>query len=514
MKLFDTKPNLSEVELKKGLRMYIIDGITTMGVASLQGGVYLVAFALAMGASQMQIGIIASIAFLSQLMQLPGLMLVNRYPRRKLITIVAVTLSRLFWIFIILLPFFTQTNVTVLLILLLASALISSIQGPAWNSLLRDLLPTERLGNINSKRLIISTALAIVLTLAGGYFVDWWEVTYPQDKILAYSILFGGGLLFGIWGIIAILRIPEPVNTARKLPIMELLRSPVKDHNFRMLIIFLAVWNLAVNMSAPFFIVYMFNRLGLSLFMITILIVVGQLITIISLNLWGRLADRFSNKTVLLVSGPLFLITMIMWTFTSMPNPHKFTLPLLFAIHILNGMAVAGVSIGTANIALKLSPQGQAHNYMTAVGLSSSVMGAIAPIAGGILAGYFANVQLHLPLELTINASKYSLPILNITGLDFLFIITFLIGIFAIHRLAFVKEEGEVGRRLVIDEITDSIVMPIKSLSVLSGVGRLAILPISGMMHIAAKVVPIRKKRGETEKVDFYISTINKITFL
>jgi hypothetical protein len=68
MKLFDTKQTLSEKELNKGLRTYVVDGVTTMGVATLQGGVYLVAFALAMGASQMQVGLIASIAFL----RLPG----------------------------------------------------------------------------------------------------------------------------------------------------------------------------------------------------------------------------------------------------------------------------------------------------------------------------------------------------------------------------------------------------------------------------------------------------------
>ena len=262
MKIFEHKPNLTEKDIKKGLRMYVMDGVCSMSTASVQSGVYLTAFALAMGATQKQIGLIASIAFLSQLMQLPGLLLVTKYPKRKLITVLSATVSRFFWIFIILIPFYAANNVNLLLLLLLIAALIGAIPGPAWNSLLRDLLPIQNLGSINSKRIFISTTFALVLTLIGGYFVDWWKINYSNQQIFSYSILFGLGLVFGIAGITAILQIPESKSTASKVPLKELLTAPIKDKNFRMLMIFLAIWTFAVNMSSPFFLVYMLNRIG------------------------------------------------------------------------------------------------------------------------------------------------------------------------------------------------------------------------------------------------------------
>jgi MFS family permease len=267
-----------------------------------------------------------------------------------------------------------------------------------------------------------------------------------------------------------------------------------------MIIIFLTVWNLAINMSGPFFLVYMFKRIGISLFMVTVLIVVNQLSNILFLNIWGRISDRFSNKSVLKVSGPLFLISILLWTFTTNPDTHGFTIPLLFIIHVLNGIAVSGVTIATTNITLKLSPKGKAHSYMTAVGLSTSVIGSIAPILGGFLADFFDTIQIDLPLLLKANETVFTLPIISLKGLDFLFLLTFIIGLHAIHRLAFITERGEVERKKVIDELTLAITMPIKSLSLMVGASQIAVMPISALMHIAQKVTGKNTKAKTTRK--------------
>ncbi|MFH1321273.1 MAG: MFS transporter [Bacteroidota bacterium] len=486
--IFPAKKELTDQDVKKGIRMYTFDGICSSGMGAMQGGIYLIAFALAMGASQRQVGFIASIGFLSQIMQLFGLYLVNRFPERKAITVFAASFSRIFWILIILIPFIFTGSITFLLVCLFISSMIGAISGPAWNSLLRDLLPTDRIGQINSRRIRLGMALTFIITLSAGYFVDWWKSSFADQELTSYSILFFLGFIFGIAGIFAIVKIPEKkFNLAKKISMKELLTAPLKNNNFRMLIIFFALWTFAVNMSAPFFMVYMLKRIGLSLFMVTILIVISQLANLTFLKIWGKMADKFSNKSILMVSGPMFLIVVVAWAFTAMPEPHRLTLPLLFILQILSGISIAGVSVGTGNIALKLSPREQAHGYMTVIGLTASVMGALAPITGGIFGDIFAKVQLDIPLILLIKEAKYLLPIINFHGLDFLFLITFLVGIYAIHRLSLVKEEGEVDSEDVIDGLTESIILPLKSINVVAGMQRIAIMPISGMLHLFSK---------------------------
>ncbi len=493
---FEQKEKLTRGDIRAGLRMYVFDGICSTGMSALQSGIYLTAFALAIGASQKQIGLIASIAFISQVMQLPGLWLVNKFPQKKKITALFAGIARLFWIPIILIPVVFTGNRSMFLLFLLVSALLAAVPAPAWNALLRDVLPQRHLGRINSRRTALSTGLGLMLTLAGGYFIDWWKAFRPETELVSFSIVFAIGLLFGLTGITAILRMPEPRSATASIPLKELLTAPLRDRNFRMLMTFTAVWNFSVSMSGPFFIVYMMHRLGLSLFHVTILIVINQLTNIFFLRIWGRIADRFSNKSILGIGCPLFLISVILWTFTTLPEPHAFTFVLVVIIQVLNGMAVSGVTLGTTNIIMKLSPAGQAHSYITAMGLTNSVVGTLAPLVGGLLADYFANIQLNVPLELYTDTHEYLVPVINLKGLDFLFLLTFLVGLYALHRLALVVEEGEVTeRKLVIDELTESIITPMKSLSVLAGISRIVIMPLSGIMHIASKMSGRGRKR-------------------
>src|SRR3546814_997337 len=72
-------------------------------------------------------------------------------------------------------------------------------------------------------------------------------------------------------------------------------------------------------------------------------------------RIWGRIADRFRNISVLAVAAPLFVLCIFGWTFTSFPGPHALTMPLLFLLHVVMGLALAGVTLASGNIALKLS---------------------------------------------------------------------------------------------------------------------------------------------------------------
>jgi Na+/melibiose symporter-like transporter len=102
--------------------------------------------------------------------------------------------------------------------------------------------------------------------------------------------------------------------------ILKLLLLPFRDENFRKPIAFMCSWNFAVNLAGPFVMVYMLKRLGLSMSFIIGLSIVGQVMNFLFLRVWGRYTDRFSNKSVLAISGPLFIRSILAWTFTTMPQ--------------------------------------------------------------------------------------------------------------------------------------------------------------------------------------------------
>lgn len=488
--LFVTTDHIPESDIIKGSKMVTIDGFCSMGMGALQGGVFLSAFALALGATNYEIGLIASVAFLSQFMQLPGLYLLKQVQKRRALVLFSAGISRILWLFIILIPvIFVNRGVTFLLQWLIISMVIGSLAGPSWNSLLRDVIPPERMGAIFAKRMMLGTIFALALNLGGGLFVDWWKKAFTGHALYAYSILFSAGLLLGVAGLFSISRITEPTLKLDKGDsLIKQLGKPLADKNFRNLLFFIAFWTFAINLAGPFFVIYMLKRINISVFMVTLLTVTSQVSNIFFLRIWGKLTDKFSNKSVLAVSGPLFILVILAWTFTTMPERYFLTIPLLFIIHFFSGVSTAGVSLGSANIALKLSPKGTSHIYMTVFSMVTALTGSIAPLLGGVFADFFSVRELSLAFNWSEPARQLQIYALNFKELDFLFFISFIVGLYSLHRLSLVKEEGEVEEKEVIDHLKDEVSLPLRSIASIEGIRRMTQLPITAMVTITKKV--------------------------
>jgi len=214
----------------------------------------------------------------------------------------------------------------------------------------------------------------------------------------------------------------------------------------------MGLWNFAVNLAGPFFVVYMLTRVGLSMTVVIVLSVVSQCTTMIFLRMWGPLTDRLSNKSVLSLSGGLFILTFLLWPFVTMPDRHWLSVPLLVAIHLLSGMSASGVSISSGNIALKAAPKGAATAYLAANALVCGVAATLAPMLAGPLAVWFESQQLSLVLthQVVDQPGSTSLPAVQLQGLDFLFVLAFVAGVYALHRLVVIQEQGEVERDVVV----------------------------------------------------------------
>ena len=283
---------------------------------------------------------------------------------------------------------------------------------------------------------------------------------------------------------------PEPPLHARqeKISYSKLLTEPFKDSNYRNLMIFSAVWGLSTSFAAPFFTVYLLdaNILGLEVALVAALAALTQLTSVIFLRVWGRLSDRFSNKSILQVVLPLYIIGTFLWTFSSIARDYGFLIPLIILIHILNGFAAAGVNLGTNNIGVKLAPRGEVASYLAAKGSIMAIMGTIAPIVAGILADLFGPHTIEFSISWLVNGELFSLiPTYRLSGLDFLFIISTIIGIYALHRIALVKEPGEVEERIVLDALLAETRRNVRTVSTVDGLRQTFQVPLK-----------VRKKRS------------------
>jgi MFS family permease len=259
-------------------------------------------------------------------------------------------------------------------------------------------------------------------------------------------------------------------------------------------------WNFAVNLAAPFFMVYMLKRLGLSMSFIIGLSILSQVLNFAFLKIWGKFTDRFSNKSVLAICGPLFIISILAWTFTTMPEKYFLTIPLLIIIHMVIGLSSAGVSLASGNISMKLAPDGQATSYLAANTIANSIAAGIAPILGGKFADFFANRQLDWVLNYKSPAGEFSLPTLNLQQWDFFFVIAFILGIYSIHRLSMIKEVGEVEEKVVFNELVTEVRSQVRTLSSVEGLRQMVSFPFTVVRDLAIKRKANHKTNNNQEK--------------
>ncbi len=463
------RPIITDSERSRGILWFSLEGMTALGLFSITTSGFLAAFALALGANNMQIGILAALPFLTQMLQLPSIWLVEKIRRRKAITLFTSIPAQLTWFIIAVIPFLVRAPsplaISLLLVLMGLRGLMAAVGNCAWNGWIRDLIPQEVLGRSFSRRLMLSTMVAVVFSLGAALFVDFWQGKKTgYESIFGYSyVLLFGALFLGMASLLFLALMPEPLMQAvpgTQPSIWERLSAPFRNRNFRQLIQFLFFWSFASNLAIPFFAVYMLKRLGLPLSWVIGLSVLSQLFNISFLRIWGRFVDRFSNKTVLSLCASLYLLVIFGWTFTDVPNNYLLSLPLLSILHVFAGIANAGITLTIGTIGLKLAPEGEATSYLANASLATNLGTGLGPLCGGLLGDFFS--ARNLDLTLTWNDPVISIrAAMSLTGLDFLFVISFLVGLMILGILATIHEKGEVSREVILE----SLMLPTREIS-------------------------------------------------
>ena len=490
---------LTEEEIEHGLQMMTWQGITSQVRITLTESVFLVGFALALNAPNTLIGILAAIPFIAQLLQIPSVYLIHKAGKRKNFNIVTQIGNRFAIYAMAIIPFISTGEIGLLLLVAFVAvqAVFNGLGSPSWNSWLRDLVPQDRLGGFFSVRMALTGVVAIVVSLIGGQFIGQWDEIHGLQAIEGYSVLFFIAFVFGMVAVYFTMATPEPKMRIpeRQTKFTDLVAKPFQDDNFRKLMWFSAAWTFSTTLAAPFFTVYLLSELNLGLPIVTVLISLTSLVSIIFFRFWGRLSDRFSNKSILQVSAPLFIIGTIMWTFTPVARLYSLLIPLLIIIHLITGFAAAGVNLASANIGLKLSPKGESTAYLAARGSVVALAGTGAPLIGGALGDILKRYTLSLTI---IEDPNGVYPLYSIAGFSFVFLLSAVFGLYALHKLSLVKETGEVEEKIVIDAIVAETRRNVRTLSTIDGLRSTFHIPVSEREGSNKR----RKRRNTIRKMD------------
>jgi MFS family permease len=470
--MLDPQQNIAPRDLERGIKNLIIDAAAGTAIGALNSGVVLLALALHIGATNLAIGILAAIPLLTQMLQAPTVKLVERLRRRRQISVISLFLARLALPVYAAVPFMPDRDAAIAT--LIGAALVhyglNAVAACSWNSWMRDLIPVERLGAFFARRGLFATAVSAAATIIAAVAL---ESVRGSDTLgdRVFGALYILGFACGLVSTGALARVPEPQMepAERAAPLRKLLWRPLTDPNFRSMLRYLASWQFAVNLATPFFTVYFVRELGYGMGFVLLLTVVSQLANIAVVRGWGRLSDRFTNKSVLTVATPLFLLCIggmvLAGEFPSGPARAAY----LIALHVAMGAAGAGVGLAAGNIVMKLSPEGGATSYMATNALVGALAAGVAPIVGGWVADYFARRRLELEIRWSSPHGVAELFGLDVSHWEFFFLLAALLGLYTLHRLSMVHEAGSVERREVVQHIFSSARRSVRNISSVAG---------------------------------------------
>jgi MFS family permease len=370
--------------LRQALALGIVDGMASSPLCYLWlPGNFIVAALLTeyYHLSEASYGLVVSLPFWCNFLQIFLTPLLARRWPAKTITLAGAWANAAGWLAMTLtLPFVPRDNpaasLPVFFGFFLSFSLLASINGVAWNSWTQEWTP-ERLrakyfgfrnGLTQAATVFFLVLVWLVLSLFQGSLVALQGLFVAAVALRACSNIAQHRLRLGS----ALTGAPQALPWRGQYDIIR--RSP----SLLAFIVFGAVWGFAYNCLGPFYPVFMYRQLGLSVANVTLFIILNSLSAAITLPTWGRLLDRHGNKSVMAAAILLWLAQYILWLFLDRDNVW-----LLYGLWVWNGFTWAGFTLGQFNLLLKLIPP---EAKITAIGLNTavtSVFTAIAPMLSG-----------------------------------------------------------------------------------------------------------------------------------
>ncbi|MDE2824150.1 MAG: MFS transporter, partial [Chloroflexota bacterium] len=423
-----------------------------------------------------------------------AVLVVERIRMRKIVAVIAYFVTYATWIPVALIPFIIDVPntgaVTLLLFFIAVRGAATAFVTTSWNGWLKDIVPLNIMGDFFAKRLRVATIAAAVTAMLAALYIDWWKgFAGESDEIFGYSyaILFGC-IILGFGAVQFMARMPEPQMPRPSGPprsTLHTIGAPFRDKEFRGLINYMFMWNFVAYLAVPFFAVYMLVRLEMPLSLVVALGVMSQVANVLFLRVWGAFVDQYGSKVVLSLSSSLYLLVILGWTFTTLPDKYTLTIPLLVVLHILIGIASAGINIASTTIRMKMAPPSQATAYLTAVSLAANLGAGISPLLGGAFVDYFNVRHFEIAVEWVSPTSSFAFPALFLTGYDFLFAMAFVLGLVVLSMLGRVREQGEVDRDVVMDDLIDQTRANLRALNSVPGLSFASHFPVSTIRYAA-----------------------------
>jgi MFS family permease len=375
-------PSLTEADVRRTMRLSVFEGSFSMVFINWTQGSTLTGYALYMGATPFELGLIASVPLLGQVLSPIVAWLAGRVGRRKVLAILTAIIGRLLWSYAVILPFAVapDSRAPVLIAMIAISSIFIAGNGSLWTAWMGDVVPQQERGRYFGFRAGVHGVVGMLANLAAGAFVD--VVKAP----ISFQVVLSVAVMSGLVAASLLLTHAEPAATASRLRLRDTFAVPFQNTNFRRFLLFAAYWTFAVLLAAPFVIPYMLKYLRMTYTQIALWTVIASLSGLFLAPLWGRLADRVGNKPVLEITtigaGSLLPLTWIMAT------PGNLW-PIWFG-GVVDALVWGAIGPAQFNLALSSAPRDNRASFIAVLSAVTGLAGFVGGLLSGVLLDSFA----------------------------------------------------------------------------------------------------------------------------
>src|SRR5260221_1459397 len=373
-------------------------------------GTPMILYAKSLGASSTTIGIVAALAPLLTVLQLPTAYFIPKVGYKRFVLLG--WFSRTLTVFsLALLPLVVAldntTKSSLMLMALFFFNVLRGISTGAWLPWLTTLIPEHRRGHCRRRHQHYRT-FGGLLAMARSTIVLW-----SSGKSWRFSLLFFLSACAATLSLYFIRRVPDvevgdQIKTSgQPVPWAAMLKHPP----FKKLLIFTVVYNWVIGGLAAFIVGFLQNAGGFSDGMILACNMFAFIGAALSIPLVGGLMTRTGTKPVLRIALVCYFWAVICWLLIS-SNLLTTTPLMVILIYLILGVAGGLFGIANTRIAMDTMPLMGRNHFFALFTVFTSISLGLAPICWGIFLDSVGRAEFQLGV---FHVNRYSLYFLMLT---------------------------------------------------------------------------------------------------
>ncbi|MCD4759374.1 MFS transporter [archaeon] len=338
-------------KIKKALRYSLFDGASHSVMVGI-GEHYLLAYAILMCATDLQLGLVATLPiFLASILQLFSIKIMHTVRSRKKSVLLFSSLQALIWIPIIFVYSFVGIKIPSLIFFVSLYWVFGLIVSPIWTSWIGDLVPEKIRGKYFSKRQVATSIAVFVSFVLGGFILTYAKDTLG-DAYIGFAVIFVLALLARFASVFFLNKQYEPklkIEKEKEFALKDFIfhfSKRFKKGHFNTAVLYFSFISFGIYFIAPYIVAFMLKDLNFSYMQYAAAIASYLVVQVTLLPIWGKILDKYGSLSILKLTGILMVINPFLWIFPK-------ELAHVVFIQIYAGFAMSGFMLASFNFLLE-----------------------------------------------------------------------------------------------------------------------------------------------------------------